>query len=60
MAEKQRIKIVGYDRSGVARVWGSHDTCEKTAYALCKEAATDYVSVRPDTGPLAAWQFMEV
>ena len=53
------IRIIGVDVDGVPRVWGEHPKKRAIAIRRCKEAAVDYVRVRPSTGPLSRWMFVD-
>ena len=46
-------RIEGYDANGIRRVWAISD-CE------AQIAAMEYVTHRPDTGPLDKWTFKMV
>jgi hypothetical protein len=48
--------FVGHDPNGVPRVYG-HDLTEAGALVQARDAAKEYLRVRPDTGPLARWTF---
>jgi len=47
---------IGSDPNGVPRVYG-HDITEAGALVQAREAAREYMRVRPDTGPLQKWTF---
>jgi len=48
--------FIGSDPNGVARVYG-HDLTEAGALTQARDAAREYLRVRPDTGPLQRWTF---
>lgn len=50
------MRYTGYDRNGIARVWGEHENTD-VAETVCRQEAYEYVRGRPDTGPLHRWTF---
>jgi hypothetical protein len=50
------MQYIGYDSSGIARVYGTHDNAD-LAESMCKDEAMEYIKHRPDTGPLDKWSF---
>lgn len=49
-------KLVGFDPSGVRRVWAC-DYTESGAREQCEQDVVEYIRGRPDTGPLNKWTF---
>lgn len=51
-------KYIGYDKSGIARVYGAAKQKE-AAYTECCCAVIEYVRRHPDTGPVRSWLIEE-
>lgn len=51
------FKLVGFDASGVRRVWAA-DYTKEDAELACRAEAADYIQRRPDTGPIDGWRFV--
>jgi hypothetical protein len=50
------IRFLGFDSSGIARVYGDGATAD-IAETRCRQTALEYVQGRPDCRPLSAWRF---
>lgn len=48
------FRYIGKDAHGTPRVYGTGFDSD-TALSECVQAATEYVRMRPDTGPLSRW-----
>jgi hypothetical protein len=48
------IRVVGYDRSGIVRVWADA-LDEHEAFSMCRAEIRHYVRHRPDAGPVSDW-----
>ena len=49
---------IGYDPNGIKRVFG-HGNTHTEALKETIEAAIDYITKRPDTGPFGEWDYKE-
>jgi hypothetical protein len=53
---EKTMKVIAKDANGIPRAWGEGSTTD-AAMSEAKDAATEYLKRRPDTGPASAWTF---
>jgi hypothetical protein len=49
------FRFIGYDKSGIKRVWGEAES-EEDAIDQCQRAIAEYAQRRPDCLPMCMWR----